>query len=122
LSHVGTVLLALSACASTDDGRSESVTQGVTVFGDVLVATELCDKTYPSFDFLGNPQQIPFAEHAYPGKSKFELTAHVQVARSVPQIHVPGYEISTAYASGEFRDGFVAAGCSPGDTVYFIYH
>lgn len=93
---------------------------------DFEVAPETCDKSY-TFDEPGGPgpttTTVFYAEHAYPGKTRDEIAAHVRHWTAVtPQSRRPaGYEIEGQSVIFT-RDGFAGAGCKQGSTTYFFWH
>lgn len=92
---------------------------------DFEVAAEVCDKTYEVEAGIGGPRPIFYSEHAYPGKTKFEIAAHVRhwtvITDPNKALRPTGYELNLQTALYT-RDGFAGAGCEQGTTTYFIYH
>ena len=69
---------------------------------------------------------VPFAEHAYPGKSKEEIAAHVThwmvIEEGIEPSRGPAYNGGLHLQSAVFtRDGFAGAGCREGKPSYFIW-
>jgi hypothetical protein len=122
--------LIVAACSSSRSGTAVAA-DDASSGPDFEVAAEVCDKTYtvtmpdPGADGGMRTDTIYYAEHAYPGKSKFEIAAHVRhwtiIKDPNAELRPTGYEI-TQQEAVYTRDGLVGAGCSQGETTYFIYH
>jgi hypothetical protein len=125
------VHLALLACSSSSSSSPPTASADGPPTPDFEVSAEPCDKTYtipvppppPGVD-AGTTTTVPYAEHAYPGKSKEEIAAHVRHWTPIdPSFPRPsGYTIEQQGAIFT-KDGFAGgAACRPGTTTYFIYH
>jgi hypothetical protein len=108
--------------AGSDGGSPGATGDGRDVPG---IAEERCDKTY-----VTGPSAMAgtayYAEHPYPGKTKFEIAAHV--THWVPIVDPNRAACPLQYAGGlnaqtavYARDGFAGAGCEAGTVTYFIW-
>ena len=115
--------------ANAGDAAAESPAPAPTATAEI--SEELCNKTYeqpvPSLPGMSETTStVTFAEHAYPGKSKFDIAAHVTTWSTIddpkmslrPESFRGGIDLQSAVYA---RDGFAGAGCRAGGKVYFVY-
>jgi hypothetical protein len=129
----GSVLVhaAVTACTSTSapTASAQTTPPATATAAPAEVSPEPCSKTYqvtPPPGAPGGATLVHYAEHAYPGKSKEEIAAHVTHWWTIddpnselrPNDYSGGLNLQSAVYT---RDGFAGAGCIDGKTSYFIW-
>lgn len=129
----GSILVHAAVAACTSGTGAHALADPIATPGGVEVSAEACTKTYSQESPVPRPgdagtsaRSVPFAEHAYPGKSKFEIAAHVTHWTTIddptavlrPPDYAGGLNLQSAVYA---RDGFAGAGCKEGTTSYFVW-
>ena len=127
----GSVLVhaAVTACTST----STPFASADPAAGATEVSAEPCNAEYqmppgPHDPTDAGTRTVRYSEHAYPGKTKFEIAAHVTHWMPIADnkelfgATAPGYDDGLRLELGvSTRDGFAMAGCTEGKISYFVW-
>jgi hypothetical protein len=129
----GSVLVhaVVTACTSSSSPPTASAQTTPPSAAAAEVSPETCSRSYEVPAPPGSPPEVPattvhFAEHAYPGKSKEEIAAHVThwmvIEDGGAPSRAPDYNGGLTQQLAVYtRDGFAGAGCLEGKTSYFIW-